>query len=1045
MMRYRAAGVIFLTLFVLLMSASGSEQLSPVHLRTEYLSNPLGIDTPTPRFLWWMKHAENNQKQTAYEIVVATSLDELDGGMPYWDSGKVLSDNSIHVEYAGPPLRSFVRYYWKVRTWDVQDRVSSWSEPAWFEMGLLRAEDFRARWIRGPQDAKQHVGYQSRTVGKADETQWVQLDLGGSDEITTVILYPATKKEGDTTVEGFGFPLRYRLEFSDEDRFTSPKYTVDSGETDVPNPGGNAVTIRLETPISARYVRLSATRLYERKPGSYVFALAELRLLGTGQKVLSLGKSATCSTTQESEQHGISLAYLTDGICNYVGESLHSPLLRKGFSLREKVTRARAYVSALGYYELYLNGQRIGDHVLDPADTVRTKRALYSVYDVTDAVRSGENAIGLMLGHGWHYGTCAAWLQLRVEYADGGEETVVTDESWRTTVDGPIREESLYHGETYDARKEIPGWAEPGFQDTDWAPAVLYEEPPRQLNNQSMPPICVVERRHPIQISRLDADTQIVDFGQNLTGWLRIRVEGNAGREIVMRHAEVLYPDGTLNPSNLRSARATDRYILKGSGEEVYAPRFTQHGFRYAEIKGYPRDLKADDIQAEVVHTDFPVAGWFSTTSPVLNAIRDMTRWSIRANSMSHPTDCPQRDERMGWMGDAHLAAESTIMNYDAAAYYENWLRCIADSQSEEGYVPDVAPYLQGRFGRVEGSPPWAIAYPLITWYLYRYYGDVRAVSEHYENIKRWFSTMEKRAKEDIVEYCEYGDWVGLEETPGPLISTGVYYWTARILEEFASVLGKEGDRVGFAERAARISDAFNRSFWNEKDQCYGNGSQFSQIWPLYLGIAQNQQKTSALQHLIRDIEEKRNGHLATGILGTKYLFDVLKAANREDLAFRLVFQQDFPSWGYMLNHGATTLWELWNLETDNKMNSHNHQMFGGILGWMVDVMGGIGALPEPGFHRIEIAPRIPDNLGGAQTRLDSVRGEIACDWRRDEDRFWMRVSVPPNSEAVVTVPRVKQEGRVLLNNQELPNEAEQTSSGWKLTLGSGDYIFTVN
>lgn len=1013
---------------------------SPVHLRTEYTENPLGLDTKRPRFLWWMQHPEPDQAQTAYQIIVADSPESLNRDSGLWDSGKVVSDNSVHVEYAGPALASSRRYYWKVRVWDRQDRAGAWSEPAWFETALLEPSDFTASWIRGPQDIPECCGFQTQPSDQATREEWVQVDLGAPKAVASVVLYPASRPDREQE-SGFGFPLRYRIELSDEPQFSNPIVQSSSGEHDVPNPGDAPVTVLLETPTSARYVRFTATKLYPIGQNKFLFALAEIKVPGPdGENLVGSGTPVTASSSIEDPQHGWGILALVDGLEKRRPRQTFSPLLRKEFSVRGGVARARAYASAMGYYELYLNGMRVGDHVLDPANTVRDKRVLYSVYDVTDLLHPGVNAAGLMLGHGWHRDTCAAWVQVRIEYADGSVETVVTDDSWRAAT-GPIVEESLYHGDTYDARLERPGWAAAGYDDADWSSAMPYEVPPPRMNSQTMPPIRVVERRAPVRINRLDATTQIVDFGQNLTGWVRINVKGESGHAIVIRHAELLYPDGRLNPSNLRSARATDTYILKGGGVESYAPRFTQHGFRYAEITGYPGDIRPQDIQAEVVHTDLKTAGRFDAASPMLNAIRDITLWSIRGNSMSHPTDCPQRDERMGWMGDAHLIADTTILCFDAAAYYENWLRVIADSQDEAGNVPDTAPHV---WGHKEGSPPWAVAYPLLAWYLYRYYGDLRAVEEHYDNIVRWFGTLEKRAEDHIVTYCRYGDWVGVEETPGDLISTGVYYWTARILEEFAQVLGRAEDQARFAKRAAAIAEAFNARFWDAAQGTYGNGSQFSQVWPLYLGIATENERQAAVEHLKKEIEEKRQGHLATGILGTKYIFDVLVDAHLEDVAFRMLFQQDYPGWGYMLNHGATTLWELWTLETDAKMNSHNHQMFGSVLGWLMGDVGGINTLPEPGYRRAVVAPRLPNALGGAETEIESVRGWIRCAWRRDEDRFWMRVSIPPNCRADVTVPRFKDGGVIQMNGLPLPQEARETAAGSLLELGSGEYVFTI-
>ncbi len=1028
----------------------------PGRLRTEYLGNPLGLDTPKPRFGWWMRHTERDQVQTAYQILVADSpqaLEQDKGNI--WDSGPVASDNSVHVEYGGPPLRSFTRYHWKVRVWDGQGRVSAWSEPAWFEMALLEPTDFVAKWIRGPKDEPDATGFYTVPANEPDKTQSVNIDLKYITTITKVVLYPARPQTWWVQDQpGFGFPVRYKVELAQKPDFSDAILVVDKTQEDQPNPGENRVELPVDPPQKGRYLRLTAAQLASTGEGTYQLALAELEVIDPSGANVALRKPV--QATWSIEEGAIGAERLVDGVRRTTGKRRFSPMLRTEFELRGSVARARAYVSGLGYYELYINGARVGDHVLDPANTVHAKRTLYSVYDVTELLRKQRGAsivaVGMMLGHGWHRDSCAAWLQLRIEYEDGRAETVVTDESWRWSL-GAIVEESLYHGEAYDARLEkggrtwpyAPGWADSAYHDSDWQPAALYESPPARMVAQVMPPIRVTERRRPVSITRLPEGSYIVDFGQNLTGWVRLDVEGPVGTKVTIRHAELLNPDGTLNPANLRSARATDVYILKGDGLETYRPHFTQHGFRYAEVIGYPGELTADRIEAEVFHTDYQQIGHFESTSPLLNNIRDITLWSIRGNSMSIPTDCPQRDERMGWMGDAHLAGEPTMLTFDTAAYYENWLRVIADSQDEAGHVPDTAP--PAEYGEAEGSPPWAVAYPLVTWYLYRYYGDVRAVAEHYDNLVRWFGTLEGHAKDHIVEYCRYGDWVGLEDTPGPLISSGVYYWTAKILREFAEVLSKPEDVQRWDQRMGEIREAFHARFFDREKGFYGNGSQYSQIWPLYLGIVPEDVRANVLGYLVRDILEKRHGHLATGILGTKYVFDVLTEAGRADVAYYVALQEGYPSWGYMLNHGATTLWELWGEQTTNRMNSHNHQMFGSILGWFYGGVAGIRTLPEPGYRQFTIAPVPTDSLAGAKAILETVRGPLVCDWREDENRFVMRVSIPANSRARVIVPRVKDRGTLLLDGLPADRAAWQgqpLASGTGFDLGSGEYVFSV-
>ncbi len=1004
---------------------------APDHLRTEYLENPLGLDTTVPRFGWWMKPGVHGARQTAYEIQVGRSAQDLAAGLPdCWATEKVDSDASVHVEYAGAPLESFHTYYWRVRIWDEQGRTSPFSKVQSFETALLKPEDFTAAWIRGEKDIPRSRGYHSQCFKEPGKTQLIRLDFGTPKTISAVVLYPASL-DGEA---GYGFPLRYRVVLCDKESGEDGAVVADCTGADQANPGAGAVTHTFE-PRTNRYVRIEVSALPQNKNGEYFMALAEAEALAPENGAVVTAIDADVES--RLERHGWSPDSVRDGIKESLAGASHSPLMRKAFELPKGVKRARAYVSGLGYYELYLNGKRVGDRVLDPANTVHHKRTLYSVYDVTHLLKQGKNAAGMMLGHGWWKDTCAAWLQLRVELSDGSVVTLQTDETWRYAP-GPIVAESFYHGETYDARLEVPQWSAAGFDDAAWQAVQRFETPPARLAVQAMPPIRIAKTLKPKSIQTLPNGEKVVDFGQNMTGWIQMKVAGPAGTEVVLRHAELLYPDGSLNMENLRAAEATDRYILKGAESETYAPRFTQHGFRYAQIAGYPGELTPDKLLAQVVYTDFEETGRFDCSNKLYNTIRDISRWSILGNNMSMPTDCPQRDERQGWMGDAHLAAEASILNYDFAAYYEQWLRVIADSQSPEGFVPDTAPNI---WGNPDGSPPWAIAYPLVVWYSWHYYQNKRVVEEHYDNIARWMATLEAKAKDGILEYCHYGDWVGIEKTPMPPIGTGCYYWTAAMLEDFARVLGKAGDQEKWAAKKAQIATAYNARFFNAEKGYYDEGTQFSQIFPLYLGIAQGPQAEAALKRLKSEIMETRQGHLATGILGTKYLFDVLDDSGNADVAYTLSLKEDYPSWGYMIANGATTVWELWELKTDGGMNSHNHQMFGSILDWMHGRVAGIRKLPEPGYRQFTIAPAIDGPLSHARAHLDTVRGRIESAWRKSGKGFELSVTVPPNTTARVLVPA---KGRPVTPAPAELQPLESNAANVIYELGSGKYRFSV-
>ncbi len=1019
-------------------AASAPGPLPPSELKTEYLENPLGIDTASPRFLWWMNHEERNQGQTAYQILVASTLEKLAVEQAdLWDSGKVESDNSVHVAYEGKPLESYRRYYWKVRTWDTQDRPSEYSEAAWFEMALLAKKDFKAAWIQGDEDVADSKGYHGEYQTSDLTEQWVMVEMDEAAEIVSFVIHPATLTPALEPKPGYGFPVRFRLLVGNH-ADTSDAVVVYETPEDLANPGAQAVKHEVKK-ATGRCAWLAATKLGPAGEGTFALALAEIELLDAAGKNVALHQRGHATTLLN--ELGWGRTKLLDGVTVSQAGEVHSPLMRKAFKVEKPVARARAYASGLGYYELYLNGQRVGDHVLDPATTVYDKRTLYSAYDVTDQVKYGDNAAGLMLGHGWWPTTAAGWLQLRIEYEDGSVDTIVTDETWKYS-SGPIVFESLYHGETYDARLEKAGWNEAGYDDSGWRAVRTMANAPVTLAVQSMPAIRITQKLAPIAMVPQPDGSTLVDFGQNHTGWVRMQVEGPAGTEVTLRHTERVHDDGTPSYENLRSAKATERYILKGGGVESYAPRFTQHGYRYVQISGYPGELKPENLVAEVAHTFLPRIGNFESSSDVLNGTYRITNWSERSNAMGIPTDCPQRDERMGWMGDAHLAAEVMLMDFNAVPFYENWLKVIAHSQ-KDGFVPDTAP--RSTFGNQDGDPAWAVAYPLITYDLYRYAGDVRAVEEHYPNLVAWFGTLEDHAKDGIVAHSYYGDWVSADQpSPKELVSTGIYYLTAKVLKELAPVAGHKADVARFDTRMKEIAAAFHTTFYDAGNGYYGNGSQFSQVWPLYLGIVPEDVKPAVIEHLVKNIMDEKQGHLATGILGTKYLFPVLVDAGRQDVAYTVALQETYPGFGYMLSKGATTLWELWNSDTgDPAMNSHNHVMFGSVVGWMYGDVAGIGTLPAPGYANVTLAPKPGGDLEYAEAQIKTVRGRITSGWKKDGEALIVRFIIPPNVKARVVVPTMgKEESSIKVDFEEA--KPEPVEGGVAFELGSGEYNFRV-
>ncbi|MBP6963580.1 MAG: family 78 glycoside hydrolase catalytic domain [Armatimonadetes bacterium] len=1041
--------IILLCVSMLMSSACGSQSKPSAELlRTEYLANPLGIDTPEPRVAWHFVQEGRACRQTAYEIQVAETPSAL-GKSNVWSSGRVSSSESVNVPLQGIRLSSSTRYYWRVKVWDAAGVGSKWSDVAWFETALLEPGEWQGEWLTVPMGGN---GYHSSLARSAGSAKWVQIDLGARRTIAGVSLYPARPYNWQEDAPGFGFPVRYRIEASDDPEFKTPTVLVDRTDGDQPNP--KEETVKLDFPaVDARYVRLTATTLYRRFDGDFLLAFAEMDVLdGSGRTV---SRSAAVSSLDSVEEHGWNRTQLTDGQLHSVKPLSSAPMFRHEFDLGKPVKRARAYVTGLGYYELHLNGQKVGDHVLDPAYTGFSKRVLYSTYDVTDMLKTGRNAVGAMLGSGWFKESPRLLLQMNVEFKDGTRTRVTTDSYWKRS-EGPILENSLYHGETYDARAEQVGWDMPGFDDSGWQEVLLSTTPTHTLSAQMIQPIRVTETMKPKSVTSPREGTWVYDFGQNFSGWCRLKVSGPAGTEVTMKHAEWLYDDGTANQENLRSARATDKYILKGQGTETWEPRFTYHGFRYVQIEGFPGKPDLDTIKGRVVNTSFTAHGGFECSNPLINRIHSNSWWGYRTNWHSIPTDCPQRDERQGWMADGHMTADMGLYNFDVAPAYTKWLQDMQDAQGDDGRIPDTVPHV---WGSNPGDPMWASAYHFVTWDMYRHTGDRQLLARHYDGLKRYVDMLEREAGDGhIISRNNYGDWVGVVETPRDLISTGGFYRCSWLTARMAEILGHPEDVRVYDRLCRRIAEAFHAKFFNAETNNYGNGSQYSNAWPLYLGIVPADRHDAVVQNLVNDIEVNRKGHLSTGFLGARYLLEVLCQEGHADVAYTIVTQKDYPGWGYMIANGATTVWELWVKATGNGMNSANHPAFGFVDGWFYRALAGIK--PDDmvgGFERFDIKPFVVGDLNEAKAEINTVRGPVASHWKRSKDGLTLDVTIPANSHASVWVPKVGiadpevrigrtpvwRKGKLVPGTPGI--HAASDAGGWvRFEVGSGEYSFLV-
>jgi alpha-L-rhamnosidase len=702
------------------------------------------------------------------------------------------------------------------------------------------------------------------------------------------------------------------------------------------------------------------------------------------------------------------------------------PHLRRTFELTAPVVRARLYATARGSYELRLNGRRVGDAELAPGWTDYTRRIPYQTYDVTALVREGANALGAILADGWwsgyvgfdprrpaqHYGSIPALLaQLHVDHADGSRTVIASDESWRERR-GPIRFADLLMGECHDRRADLGAWDAPGYDDRDWAPVRAAGDDRELLVATVDEPVRVTERLRPVSIRRLGPERHLVDFGQNLVGRVRLRVrDAPRGLRVTLRHGEALDAAGGLYIANLRSAAATDVFICGGAAAETFEPRFTLHGFRYVEVAGLEAELHDDDIAAQVLHSDTPWIGEFRCSDAEVSQLQRNIVWGQRGNFVSVPTDCPQRDERLGWLADAQVFLPTAAYNADVAAFFGKWLHDVRDAQSPEGAFTNVAPRIAGVPD--EGAPAWGDAGVIVPWHLYRVYGDRRPLARSLDSMLAWVAYVHERNPELVWRRAvgpHFGDWLQIGvETPRDVLATAYFARSAELTARAARVVGRDADAERCATLAGRIRETFAREFVDAEGRVSG-GTQTAYLLALAFELLPGELAARAAGHLIADVEAR--GHLTTGFVGVGLLCPVLCDHGRTDLAYALLHRSAYPSWAYSIRHGATTIWERWDGWTEKHgfqspaMNSFNHYALGSIGAWLYSHVAGISqAADSAGFRDVVIRPLPGGRLTWAQASYDSVRGRIATRWEIDGSDLRLDVEIPPGATATVHVP----------------------------------------
>ncbi len=888
------------SIFTSIAESKGLQKTNPIHfmqLRTDRQSNPLGIDNPKPEFSWVIESNERGTAQSAFEILVSTDEKNLqqDKGNA-WQSGKIMSNATFGILYVGKPLKSFTRYFWKIRIWDQNGQVSAWSQPSWFETSMLKPTDWKAQWI--------------------------------SDQKP--------------------------LPAKDEDFY-------------------------IETP---------------------------------------------------------------------------NTLLRKEINLKKEVKSARLYIAGLGYSIAYINGNRVGNNMLDMPWTQYGKQILYNTFDVSAMLKKGDNAIAAMLGNGWYnpmpikmfqrwnfrdyltVGKPCLKAQLLVTFADGSSETFITDESWKTG-DGPLLKNSVYLGELYDARLEQTGWNNIGFDHKGWLKAKAIEDPKGQLIASYIPPIRATKILKPVKMWEKKPGVFIFDFGQNFGGVTRLKVKGSAGTAVTIRSGEDIHADSSLNyltvitaqlkgmwnmnggPGCPKDPMMVNTYILKGNGDEVYTPEFTFSSLRYLEISGFPGKPDLNSVEGLRMNTDLRETGSFECSNTMFNQIQEMTKWTFLSNVFSVQSDCPAR-EKLGYGADIVATAEAFSYNFDMSSFYRKVVQDFANDARPNGGMSECAPnngINDQSMGGETGSPGWQLAFPFGIKVLYDYYGDRQTIEKQYDILKKQVDFMHSVTPGHIVENC-ISDHESIDKKPVSLSATAFYYHHLIILKDFAILLNKMDDIKKYALLANDIKAAYIKTFLKPGTGTFDSGTQAAQLISFYYDLVPESEKKAAINQLMLEIFNKHKGHLSTGIFATKFMFDLFRGINRNDVSYTVANQRSFPGWGNMLQKGATTFHESWAYQ--DTVGSQNHPMFGSISEWFYRSLLGINST-APGFTQIEIKPQPAGDLTWAKGHYDAMVGRIVSDWKIEGRNFYLDVSIPANTKATIYIPS-KSKGKILESGRDALN-----------------------
>ncbi len=1071
---------IILSAIIIAGCSKTTDSLTVENMRCEYLKEPLGIDIQHPRFSWELESVETGKLQTAYRVLVSAdstllSKDQVDA----WDSKKINSNHTNQITYEGAPLRPHTFYYWKIQVWDEKGRLSAWSPVTRFSTGPLSADDWTAQWIGDPEAIiapekiyYQDWGYRSDLSTNPEVDKWLTIDLEQEQPVDVVKLYPL-QLEGS-----YLFPLRFTVELSTDPDFNKSTVIVDESQQDIVKRDFTPYTKSLASPLSGRYLRLNVTKIPSVKDNRFEYGLAEIEV-SYKNKNIALGKPVLTSDKQIPQYWGNSrwdASLITDGYFkpnNNPPYSLPvppSPLLRKEIEIDKKIKHAFYYTSGLGIYEAYINGQKVGRQVLAPEWTDYDSHVQYQTHEVSALLKQGTNVLGAMLADGWYAG--AIWShperggygfsryfmgQLVICFEDETSVTINTDKSWKYLPRGPVTQASIFDGELYEATYLPVGWNRSGFDDSAWKTPSVYNKTKINLCAQMNEPIAVIEKIKPVSIRKIADDKYIFDLGQNMVGWCRLHLPYNPKRPIVLRYAEILDEDSSLYIANLRAAKQTDTYIPGDEQVIEYEPRFTYHGFRYVEISGLTRKPDLNQILGKMVASSSPVTGSFSCSNKDINQLWKNIRWTQWDNMISVPTDCPQRDERAGWMGDAQVFSQTAIYNLDMAAFYTKWVRDIRDSQLDDGRFPDIAPHV-GFWQAFFNSPGWADAGVIVPWKVYLNYNDTVILSKQYEAMKIFVNFVHRR-NPDLIWVNSignmYGDWLNGNTiiaddypqtggaVPNDVFATAYFAYSTELLSKTAEILGKRQDHEYYCLLADSIRKTFADHFVAADGTIKGN-TQAGYALALELDILPDSIRNLAAGHMVETVKNY-NFRMSTGIHTTIRLMNQLSEFGFQDIAYTLLLSRRFPSWLYSIDQGATTIWERWDGYVKGRgfqnpgMNSFNHVAIGAVGEWMYQHILGIQYDElQPGYRHFYIKPQPGGNLEWAKGNYHAITGNIGVAWTDKNNLFTLDVTVAANTEATVVMPY---KGQIKIET----NKAFVKKSGNEIRIGSGKYVLSVS